>query len=123
MTAFWVGTLPALTTMLVGVQSLTPKMRNALPVAASLLLIVTGLYTVTGRAAVDVSSLTSPDLPLELTATSLIRLADEPLPCCSDGLQDDATTDQNDLPPCCRARIEADHEKATPGSVSLDADH
>ena len=88
MFAFWIGTLPALTTMLVGIHSLTPKLRGMLPIAASVFLIVTGLYTVTGRAAVDVSHLVAPDLGDEITATSLIDLKEEPLPCCDETVSD-----------------------------------
>ncbi|MFG0261247.1 MAG: sulfite exporter TauE/SafE family protein, partial [Novipirellula sp. JB048] len=83
MFAFWLGTLPALTAMLVGARRLTPQLRGALPVVASLFLIITGLYTAAGRAAVDVSSLVAPQLDTELTAMSLIHLPEQPLPCCS----------------------------------------
>ncbi len=84
MFAFWIGTLPALTAMLVGVRSLTPKMRESLPIIASLFLIATGLYTATGRAAVDVSSVVAPKFlnAPQVSVTSLIDLKDEPLPCC-----------------------------------------
>ena len=113
MSAFWIGTIPALTTMLVGIQSLTPKMQSMLPVAASLLLIVTGLYTVTGRAAVDVSSLTSPQIPSELTATSLVDLADQPLPCCQGTESLDSSINvENQLPPCCQAKLEVQSKEA-----------
>ena len=97
MFAFWIGTLPALTTMLVGFHSLTPKLRGMLPIAASVFLIVTGLYTVTGRAAVDVSSLVAPQLGDEITATSLIDLKDEPLPCCTETVSDGESSEC----PCC----------------------
>jgi sulfite exporter TauE/SafE len=83
MTAFWLGTLPALTTLVFGARTLIPRFRTALPIAASVLLIVTGLYTATGRAAADLSSMVAPqDLVDDPSPTSLVPLKDEPLPCC-----------------------------------------
>ncbi|TWU38439.1 hypothetical protein Poly41_29150 [Novipirellula artificiosorum] len=123
MFAFWVGTLPALTAMLVGIHSLTPKLRGALPIAASLLLIATGLYTVTGRAAVDVSSLVSPKMADEITPTSLIELKDEPLPCCAGGVApqasetaEESSDADSDTPACCCA------EEAAPSETPSEAD-
>ncbi len=108
MFAFWIGTLPALTAMLVGVRSLTPKMRGVLPIVASLFLIVTGLYTVTGRAAVDVSSLVAPQLGAEITATSLVDLKDKPLPCCSPqaSLDEQASPGESAVCACCASEDE-----------------
>jgi sulfite exporter TauE/SafE len=82
MAAFWLGTLPALTALVLGARSLIPKFRTALPIIASLLLIATGLYTATGRASADLSAMVPPRLGNEVDAGSLIGLADEPLPCC-----------------------------------------
>ncbi|TWT82666.1 hypothetical protein CA13_41290 [Planctomycetes bacterium CA13] len=119
MFAFWIGTLPALTTMLVGIQSLTPKLRSALPIATSLLLIVTGLYTVTGRAAVDVSTLVSPKLAEEITPTSLIDLTDEPLPCCAAEGADDVDSESlsKEEPPCPLCVQKLEDEISTAGDI------
>jgi sulfite exporter TauE/SafE len=84
MAAFWVGTLPALTALVVGARSLSPRLRFALPFLASLLLILTGLYTATGRASADLSSIMPPAIDPQVNATSLIGLAEEPLPCCQE---------------------------------------
>lgn len=110
MFAFWIGTLPALTTMLVGIHSLTPKLRGMLPIAASVFLIVTGLYTVTGRAAVDVSSLVAPELGDQITATSLIDLKEEPLPCCADTVSDGEPSEC----PCCASTDAISPQTAAP---------
>ncbi|TWU45233.1 hypothetical protein Q31b_04040 [Novipirellula aureliae] len=107
MFSFWVGTLPALTAILVGARSLTPRLRGMLPIAASILLIVTGLYTVTGRAAVDVSSLVAPTMAGDLSASSMVDLKNEPLPCCSGEAVEEAGVDAEE-PPCCDA--ESDDE-------------
>lgn len=83
MTAFWVGSLPALTALVLGARTLMPRIRTVVPIAASLLLIVTGLYTATGRASADLSSMLPPQgSSAEPGATSLIHLTDHSLPCC-----------------------------------------
>jgi len=105
MFAFWVGTLPALTAILVGARSLTPRLRGVLPIAASVLLIVTGLYTVTGRAAADVSSLVAPTMPNELSVGSMVDMKNEPLPCCAGDAEPQSVADAEE-PPCCCAESE-----------------
>ncbi len=89
MTAFWLGTLPALTAVWFGARNLVPKLGTSLPVIAGMLLIITGLYTATGRAAADLSQMLPPTLAAQQTnldhgieVTSLTGLADQPLPCC-----------------------------------------
>lgn len=81
MTAFWIGTLPALTAVALGARSLIPRFRSVLPLAAGLLLIITGLYTATGRASADLSTMHLQGMQIDSTR-SLVGLADEPLPCC-----------------------------------------
>lgn len=63
MIAFWLGTLPALTSLMVGAIRFAPRVRPALPLAGGLLLLVTGLYTATGRASADLTRLS--DRPTE----------------------------------------------------------
>ncbi|MEM9365959.1 MAG: sulfite exporter TauE/SafE family protein [Planctomycetota bacterium] len=58
MFAFWLGSLPALTTLMVGAIGLAPGMKRGLPIAGAALLLMTGFYTATGRAEADLSSLT-----------------------------------------------------------------
>lgn len=82
MTAFWIGTLPGLTAVAVGARSLIPRFRSILPIAAGLLLIVTGLYTATGRASADLSSMQFHAPDAVETPQSLVGLTDESLPCC-----------------------------------------
>ena len=86
MAAFWVGTLPALTAVLVGAHMVVPRLKSFVPLAAGVLLIVTGLYTATGRASADLSSMATPQpLSSEAELTSLVDLAGQPLPCCDPG--------------------------------------
>ena len=88
MMAFWVGTLPALTALVMGTHALIPRFRRFLPIAASLLLIATGLYTVTGRASADLSKMVTPnrlvgkDLASGIDTSTLTGLKDDSLPCC-----------------------------------------
>lgn len=83
MLAFWIGTLPALTGLVLGAGSLMKRSTTVMPIAASLLLIATGLYTATGRASADLTSIVAPQTSGDLEPTSLmISVQDEPLPCC-----------------------------------------
>jgi len=94
MFAFWLGTLPALTALVLGALRLAPRMRSWLPVAGSLLLLVTGFYTATGRAAADLRPLAARAAAIRDSAaepssaagleTSVRELTREPLPCCVD---------------------------------------
>lgn len=53
MAVFWLGTLPALIVVGVGVQRLLGPIGRRTPVFASLLLVVVGLYTLAGRISLD----------------------------------------------------------------------
>jgi len=49
MVAFWLGTLPMMIAVGVGIQSLTGGLRRHLPVVTSLLIVVVGVWTIIGR--------------------------------------------------------------------------
>ncbi len=88
MVAFWIGTVPALSLLVLGALRMAPRLRGTLPVLGSLLLLITGLYTATGRAATDFSSLTNKASSIHAlnyedhAAVTLDALEHEPLPCC-----------------------------------------
>lgn len=82
MTAFWLGSLPALTGLVMGARSLIPRFGNVLPIAAAVLMIVTGLYTATGRASADLSSFVPPLVEPLSNAADIMQVSDTPLPCC-----------------------------------------
>ena len=86
MTAFWIGTLPALTGLIYGAGSLAMRFRRAIPTATSVLLILTGIYTATGRAAADLSSLRPDEASMQaaeqLDGRALDAIDETPLPCC-----------------------------------------
>ncbi len=90
MTAFWLGTLPSLTALVMG--SLQARAVNGLgwpklvPVLGALVLIIFGSHTATGRAAADLKSFESritAKLGHTPISTELVKSAQhEPLPCC-----------------------------------------
>lgn len=65
MAAFWLGSLPALTALALGARQLIPRFQSSLPIIAGVLLIMTGLYTATGRAAADLSTMVAPKVELD----------------------------------------------------------
>ena len=82
MGAFWLGTLPALTALALGARQLIPRFQSSLPIIAGVLLIVTGLYTATGRAAADLSTMVAPQVDLTSSPDAWMHWTDQPLPCC-----------------------------------------
>lgn len=98
MWAFWLGTLPALTALVAGAWRLAPRLQGWLPVVAAALLLATGFYTATGRAAADLSPLADraaairaaqgmdaeDGVDVSTARQTLDRLSGEPLPCCED---------------------------------------
>ena len=60
MVAFWIGTLPALTALVagaVGMAGAAPRLQRLMPVLVAMVLLVTGAYTLSGRAAADLTPL------------------------------------------------------------------
>jgi sulfite exporter TauE/SafE len=57
MFAFWIGTLPALTALVAGAVGVSPRFRPAMPLLVAGVLIITGIYTASGRAATDLMPL------------------------------------------------------------------
>ena len=96
MAAFWLGTVPALTTLVVSFQQMSSRFRKALPIIASIVLITAGCYTSTGRGFSQVLSLDFIDqsvqrLPAKVRAIQdakggtfdLVKQLDHAeLPCC-----------------------------------------
>lgn len=57
MAVFWLGTLPVLVSLGVGVQRLTGTLGRRLPHATAVLLILVGLWTIVGRGTLDANAL------------------------------------------------------------------
>lgn len=112
MIAFWVGTVPLLVGLVAGTRLLSGRIGRAIPLAASLLLVVAGAYTASGRgfanlnhelkvSSVLLEQLQSGDVA-SMDATTvqqgLKQLVETPLPCC---------------PHCLAAQKEAQESGAT----------
>lgn len=86
MFAFWLGTLPALTALVAGSFGVAGRIKPLLPLLGCLLLLASGLYTATGRAAADLKPLTLRAAELsggeQAGKDMLKQLFGEPLPCC-----------------------------------------
>ncbi|MFK8111622.1 MAG: sulfite exporter TauE/SafE family protein [Rubripirellula sp.] len=87
MAAFWVGTVPALVGLVAGTRVLTKRFTVAIPAVASLLLVLTGCYTASGRGFASIRSLqdlqATAGLNVAVTsAADVTKLQDVPLPCC-----------------------------------------
>lgn len=91
MLAFWIGTLPALSALVggaIGSIGITPRLRPALPLLIAIVLLVTGTYTISGRAAADLTPLSEAARQQGAMANDtdprrlLDKLSGEPLPCC-----------------------------------------
>ena len=84
MTAFWLGTVPVLASLGVGVQALTGTLGRRIPLATALLLVALGLYTIAGRWAIPASAFETP----------AAAIGADPL--------EQVETLQQGKPPCCR---------------------
>ncbi|MCC9641485.1 sulfite exporter TauE/SafE family protein [Rhodopirellula sp. JC740] len=88
MAAFWLGTVPALTALIAGTQSLSKRFTRLIPAATAATLILTGGYTASGRGFADLSSLSDIKASVDLTGNSnnsaetMQDLTSTPLPCC-----------------------------------------
>ncbi|CAG0949174.1 hypothetical protein PHYC_00089 [Phycisphaerales bacterium] len=88
MAAFWLGTVPALVTLGVGVQKLSGPLRRHVPVLTSVVLVVIGVATAFGR--LNVSTLGAGIRSADLVSIS--NAAHETPPCCAEPDGEDATT-------------------------------
>ncbi len=83
MAAFWAGTLPALTGVMIGASGLVRKAPRLTTLMVAVLLIGTGTYTATGRAAADLTTL-SFDQSNDVIG-NIEGVSGQPLPCCCHG--------------------------------------
>jgi hypothetical protein len=99
MFAFWIGTLPLLSLVAIGSESLrNPNVfsnlakipclgvlfRIPLQAVVASLMIAFGIYTIAFRSRVSLDGMISPIHAGELNQTSIAALGDEPLPCCKE---------------------------------------
>lgn len=82
MLVFWLGTIPLLSVFVFGIQKLSQPWKKWLPMATSMLLIVSGIFTLTVRAQAVFDSL-EVNLSHSTSTTEAIQQASTtPLPCC-----------------------------------------
>ena len=88
MAAFWLGTLPVMISLGIGVQRLSGALRSRLPLLTSLLIVAVGLYTIAGRLTLPAMALSTDDETVPTTTAEAIEhvksLDTEKLPCCHD---------------------------------------
>jgi len=86
MTVFWLGTLPVLLALGVGVQALTGALRPHLPLATSLLIVLVGGWTVIGRVRMPALNLSrdaaTSSSTAEQAAMRVRSLDSQEMPCC-----------------------------------------
>lgn len=89
MATFWVGTLPVMLSLGIGVRQLAGVFGERLPVMTAVALIAVGAFTLSGRVA-----LSATDLAEQVAAEA----ANDP----------SGVPDPNELPPCCREKASGD---------------
>jgi hypothetical protein len=84
MAVFWLGTLPVLVSLGVGVQRISGAFGRKLPHATALTLILVGLWTLIGRGGIDAASLAAqqPAVSDQASAIATIETIGETTPSC-----------------------------------------
>ena len=80
MVAFWIGTVPLLTGLVASASLVNKRFRMVIPVAGSILLVVTGAYTAAGNGFASADAL--PRLQSAVSEKAIEDLGEAPLPCC-----------------------------------------
>lgn len=88
MAVFWVGTLPVLVSLGVGVQKLTGSLGQKLPHATAVLLILVGVWTIVGRGSLDAS----------------VLAAQQPVATDADAARANVQSAGDETPACCKAK-------------------
>jgi sulfite exporter TauE/SafE len=89
MVAFWLGTVPVLASLGVGVQAVTGTVGRKIPLITALVVVVLGLYTIAGRMTIPAHAFEKP-LAKDAESTTLdqVKAASEtPPPCCHEKVQ------------------------------------
>jgi uncharacterized protein len=90
MVSFWIGTVPALTSLIAGTGWLSRRSTSLVPIATAVLLVMTGGFTASGRGFANLNSLDSLRPVSTKTADLVLQVenSDEVLlPCCRAGLE------------------------------------
>ena len=81
MVAFWIGTVPLLTGLIVSANMFNAKLRSVVPIVASILLVVTGVYTARGNGFASPDALAGLEIIAQEKDDPVIS-PNAPLPCC-----------------------------------------
>ncbi len=86
MAVFWIGTVPALSVVALGLNRMSGRFRRYVPLATATLLIVVGTYTMAIRAHASYKQLGNPvrDASPDQIRARLEQLPQQPMPCCRD---------------------------------------
>lgn len=86
MAVFWIGTVPALSVVAMGVNRISERFRRYIPLATATLLIVVGSYTMGVRAYASYEQLGPPvnDSTPQQMLDRVEQLPQQPMPCCRD---------------------------------------
>jgi sulfite exporter TauE/SafE len=84
MVAFWLGTVPVLASLGVGVQAVTGTVGRRIPLVTALVVVALGLYTIAGRMTIPAHAFERPSgMDAETSTLDEIKAASEtPPPCC-----------------------------------------
>ena len=82
MLAFWVGTLPILIALGTGLQHGLGALGRKLPVITSIIVVIAGMYALTGRTLLDVRAMASALEPEKIP--SAVPSAQSKMPCCAE---------------------------------------
>ncbi|TWT60059.1 sulfite exporter TauE/SafE family protein [Rubinisphaera italica] len=102
MLAFWMGTIPALSLLSIGMSQLSDSAKAIVPYCTAAILILGGLFTVSVRSFADLSPLDQTKVHSEKTIEALEEIQNQPLPCCHQDLADEELPNEKPLPPCCQ---------------------
>lgn len=97
MIAFWIGTLPALTGLIIGTVTLSRRFTTVVPAGAAVVLILAGGYTASGRGFASLNSLGDIRQTVEMghdddqsIQQEINELIQTPLPCCANSPAEEA---------------------------------
>ncbi len=89
MSAFWLGTVPALVTVAIGLRTISGSMRAALPVVAALVMLAVGLHIafIRGPKAAIVAASFQPVSSVSSAGEAATHVADEVPACCRGAIE------------------------------------
>jgi sulfite exporter TauE/SafE len=90
MAAFWLGTVPVLASLGIGVQAFSGTLGRRIPLITAVAIVVLGLFTVAGRFAIPVAAFEQQQVEISTSGDALEQVE----------------AVQHSVPPCCRDRNE-----------------